>query len=124
MELYFCDKCSDTGKVGRFFRKVCPQCGGNPKKYYLGKYPKSPCSAVSSSKKTVQISRRLKDEFMIIELRINVGKDPSITSSEDLAECFERIIGFTSAYMGSDTVIQAFVKACKEWNIKIECPFL
>ena len=66
----------------------------------------------------VKTNRSFKDKFMIIEFEINVDKDPSITSSKDLEECFAQLIGFTAMNIEPKTVIQAFTKACKSWNIK------
>lgn len=37
---YCCLKCLDTGKVGIFFKKICPQCKGDPRKYFLKIHPR------------------------------------------------------------------------------------
>ena len=69
----------------------------------------------------VKTNRSFKGTLMTIEFEIDVGKNPSITSSKDLEECFKQLIGFTAARMRPGIIRQALVKACKRWKWNIKC---
>jgi hypothetical protein len=43
MKNFMCRVCEDTGKVGLVFKKICPQCEGNPEAYFLKTF-KAPSS--------------------------------------------------------------------------------
>lgn len=36
---FFCDRCKDSGRVGLFRWRVCPECDGNPERYFMLRQP-------------------------------------------------------------------------------------
>ena len=62
MRNYFCGTCfEDSGKVGFFRKRVCPECNGEPEKTWLKKHPRPqmppPCggSGVKNRKLIIEI---------------------------------------------------------------------
>ena len=36
----FCERCWDVGKIGLFFKKVCPECLGDPQGHWEKLHPR------------------------------------------------------------------------------------